>query len=127
MLQQLDRAITAAVDSELADHSTSRLEWQMVALLSRHEDGLPWAQLERLMPPAWSETEFSQAWTAIEAAGWGEIDGDRWVLTDAGADAVATLGEGVQRVRDQVAQGVSDEEYRITLDVLERMRDNLTM
>ena len=125
LLQQVDRAITAAFDRELADHSTTRLEWQMMSVLATSREGLPWATLEDRMPRRATPDDLVAAWTGIEAGGWGLEDGERWTLTDDGRSALEDLGASVQRVRELLTADISDEEYVATVRVLERMLGNL--
>ena len=48
-----------------------------------------------------------------------------WSLTAIGADELEELGRAVGAVRARAARGVTDDEYRATVNTLALMADNL--
>jgi len=126
LLQQLDHAITAAFDHALADRSTTRVEWQMLNVLDGAPDGMPWSAIEDRMPPGPDADAMATSWQALEVGGWVEEVGGLRRLTAAGEEAREALAGDVQRIREQATEGVTDEDYETTMEVLELMLENLS-
>ncbi|MFI6576090.1 MarR family winged helix-turn-helix transcriptional regulator [Nocardiopsis sp. NPDC050513] len=123
-IKHLDRLIENDFDRVLSTETLGRRHWQV--LTSLHSDPGAVADLDRRLAPFLEEGESSVAPVVEElrARGWVEGSGPL-SLTAAGHTAHDALFEKVSDARRRLAQGITDQEYRATVDVLERMSANL--
>ncbi|MFI9205763.1 MarR family winged helix-turn-helix transcriptional regulator [Streptomyces sp. NPDC053048] len=101
--------------------------WILNHVHNAGEAGLRREQIgERLRPVVGiGSPEIGQAADSLLARGWLTADGDGLLhLTDAGREAKARTKEVVTRVRSEIHDGITDEEYVAALRVLRRMIDN---
>jgi DNA-binding MarR family transcriptional regulator len=61
----------------------------------------------------------------LAARGWIVAVGDDVSLTAAGADLVAEAGREISRTRSRITEGLTRDDYELTLQVLETMCRNL--
>jgi DNA-binding MarR family transcriptional regulator len=125
-LKLLDQLITEQFESTLEDHGVTRRQWQLLNLLTN--DDATQAELTELLAPFVSGPQpqsLGEDLAELVESGWVGQEGEVFALTVKGRTSVTRLGEVVARTRDTLAQGISDEEYQQTLDVLERMSVNL--
>ncbi|WP_304455093.1 MarR family winged helix-turn-helix transcriptional regulator [Nocardiopsis sp. YSL2] len=123
-LKHLDRLIENDLDRTLAAEDLGRRHWQV--LNSLHSEPGTVADLDRRLAAFLEEDEPSVAPVVDELRGRGWIDGlVALSLSAQGEAAHDVLFEKVQGARRRLAQGISAEEYRATVDVLERMAANL--
>ena len=80
--------------------------------------------LEPAVEGAQAETSVEHLTELIES-GWVDTTATGYSLTARGATALERLSIVVTEQRTIFARGVSDEEYRATIDVLERVARNL--
>ncbi|WP_116247043.1 MarR family winged helix-turn-helix transcriptional regulator [Nocardiopsis sp. FIRDI 009] len=123
-LKHLDRLIENDFDRVLSSESLGRRHWQV--LTSLHKEPGTVADLDRRLAPFLEEDEPTVAPVVdqLRARGW--VEGQQPLsLTAAGETAHEALFEKVSDARRRLAQGISDQEYRATVDVLERMSANL--
>ncbi|WP_017586427.1 MarR family winged helix-turn-helix transcriptional regulator [Nocardiopsis ganjiahuensis] len=123
-LKHLDRLIENDFDRTLASESLGRRQWQV--LNSLHGEPGTVLQLDQRLTPFLEEDETTVA-PAVEALrqrGWvsGLVSLE---LTPEGRRAHEELLERVKETRNRICQGISDQEYRDTVNVLERMSANL--
>lgn len=123
-LKHLDRLIENDLDRVLASKSLVRRHWQV--LHSLHTDPGTIADLDRRLAPFLEEDEH----TAIPAVehlrqrGW--VEGlVSLALTQQGRTEHEALFSKVQDARRRLSHGISAEEYRAAVHVLERMSANL--
>ncbi|MFI6743328.1 MarR family winged helix-turn-helix transcriptional regulator [Nonomuraea sp. NPDC050451] len=107
-LKHLDNLLENALEEAL--QGTTRREWQVLNAAA-HDSTAP-------MP----FTGVDEAVERLIARGW-LADGK---LTDEGRAAHARIAEQVGRFRQKATEGVSPQEYQVTIDVLRRMSANLT-
>ncbi len=112
-LKHLDELFERALPAALAAHDLSRREWQVLNVLASG-DGDPRAALEPF-------DGVDDALRGLAMRGW--TTGHQ--VTDEGRSAHAAITEHVVRFRRQAADGVSPDEYGLTVDVLRRMAANL--
>lgn len=112
-LKHLDGLFEQVLPAALAAHQVSRREWQALNVLAVGDDH-PRAAL---LPFA----AVGDALEQLSSRGW--VSGGR--LTDDGRRAHEAIAAHVMRVRRQAAEGISEEEYATTIDVLRRMAANL--
>ncbi|MFY7068237.1 MarR family winged helix-turn-helix transcriptional regulator [Nocardiopsis changdeensis] len=123
-LKHLDRLIENDFDRTLASESLGRRHWQV--LHSLYEEPGTLADLDRRLAAFLDDSEVSTA-PAVEdlrRRGWleGLVALD---LTDAGRRAHDDLFGKVRASRERISRGISSEEYRAAVSVLERMSANL--
>jgi hypothetical protein len=100
-LKRLDRAIDGALDATLAAEDLTRRHWQTMNFL--HEGPSDAPALAEALRPFWGQG----------------------ALTAAGTATRAKLAEQVDVTRRRLVDGVTREEYRATVKVLQRMTANL--
>ncbi|MGK5557949.1 MarR family winged helix-turn-helix transcriptional regulator [Actinomadura kijaniata] len=122
-LNRADQAITARMDDALAAHGLTRVGWQ---ILNVAEDGATDAEvLSALAANADAPTLTGTVGTLL-ADGWLTRPApDRLALTDRGRERMGAVAERVREFRELSTAGISPEEYRTTVDVLERLTRNL--
>lgn len=123
-LKHLDRLIENDLDRVLASESLGRRQWQV--LNSLHGEPGTVLQLDERLTPFLEEDEptVAPAVEALRQRGWvsGLVSLE---LTPEGQRAHGELLERVQQTRSRLCEGVSEQEYRDTVNVLERMSANL--
>jgi DNA-binding MarR family transcriptional regulator len=123
-LKHLDRLIENDFDRVLASEELGRRHWQV--LNSLHTDPGTIADLDRRLAPFLEENEYTVTPVVDHLRRRGWVEGlVALELTPAGESAHESLFAKVQDARRRISRGISDEEYRITVDVLERMSANL--
>ena len=123
-LKHLDRLIENDLDRTLASKSLGRRHWQVLHFLHREPGTL--ADLDRRLAAFLDENEASTAPAVEELRRRGWVEGLVALdLTDTGRRAHDDLFEKVRGSRERIARGISAEEYRAAVSVLERMSANL--
>lgn len=123
-LKHLDRLIESDLDRVLASESLGRRHWQVLNAL--HTEPGTVADLDRRLAPFLEEGEDTVAPVVerLRQSGWVRGRGDL-ELTAAGREEHELLLARVRDSRRRLSHGISDEEYRAAVDVLERMSANL--
>lgn len=103
----LHQALESSLDRILATESLTRRHWQVMNT----------ADSEALKPFG----DLRETIADLRLRGWIDEDG----LTEAGQAAHLRLKTEVDEFRARVTEGISDDEYRVTVGVLERMATNL--
>ncbi|CAL9345660.1 hypothetical protein SUDANB121_00373 [Nocardiopsis dassonvillei] len=123
-LKHLDRLIENDFDRTLASEALTRRHWQV--LHSLHGEPGTLADLDRRLAAFLDETEVSVAPAVEELRRRGWLEGLVALdLTAAGRRAHEDLFAKVGSARERLSRGISAEEYRTAVDVLERMSANL--
>jgi hypothetical protein len=125
-LKRLDQLIEDTFDRVLAAEGVSRRQWQTLNVLRRTPAGD--AELDAALQPFWKTDTASAAEVVEELTrrGWVARDPDgRHALTPEGRAAHAALATSVGGIRETMSRGLTEQEYRTTMDVLGRMIDNL--
>ncbi|MBR8743903.1 MarR family winged helix-turn-helix transcriptional regulator [Nocardiopsis sp. MG754419] len=123
-LKHLDRLIESDLDRVLAAESLGRRQWQVLSSL--RNDPTTLLQLGQRLLPFLEEGE-STVGPEVEALrrrGWvsGLVSLE---LTPEGERVHDALLEQVTQTRSRLTEGISEQEYRATIEVLERMAANL--
>ena len=125
-LKHLDRLIEASFDRVLAQEGLSRRHWQVLNML--REAPRPATELERELAPFWEAgtVRLEEVLDDLAGRGWlaGGAEGP-CSLSPAGLAAQASVAERVQANRRLVMEGLTEQEYTSTVDVLSRMAANL--
>ena len=124
-LKRLDRAIDGALDATLAAEDLTRRHWQTMNFLHQGPSDAP--ALAEALRPFWGQGAITldEVLRDLEHQALVANDGGRHALTAAGAATRAKLAEQVDVTRRRLVDGVTREEYRATVAVLQRMTANL--
>jgi DNA-binding MarR family transcriptional regulator len=121
----LDRAIDGALDPTLAAEDLSRRHWQTMNFLHQGPSDAP--ALAEALRPFWGEGAITldEVLSDLEHQALVTNDEGRYALTAAGTATRAKLASQVDATRRRLVGGVTREEYRATVEVLQRMAANL--
>ncbi|MFD5089086.1 MarR family winged helix-turn-helix transcriptional regulator [Amycolatopsis thailandensis] len=103
----LHQALESSMEKVFADEGLTRRHWQVLNTIDI-EDLSPFGDVRAVV-------------TDLRTRGWIDAGG----LTEAGREAHLRLKTKVGEFRSRATEGISDEEYRTTIGVLERMAANL--
>ncbi|WP_031067479.1 MarR family winged helix-turn-helix transcriptional regulator [Streptomyces sp. NRRL WC-3742] len=124
-LNRTDQAITHHMNGVLAEYGLTRTTWQVLNVLRDTPEATDTAVLAALAPnadrptlTAAIDTTLTHAWTTRPTPG-------HLTLTPAGRDHLSTVATRVAAFRDLSLTGITPEDYRTTVTVLERMTLNL--
>ncbi|MEU8431459.1 MarR family transcriptional regulator [Streptomyces sp. NPDC029216] len=124
-LNRTDQALTATMNSLLAESGLTRLAWQVLNVV---EDG-PGATdtaVRTVLAANADAAALTAAIDAVLAGGWASRpQPGRLALTDDGRARLAEVGLRVGAFRELSTAGISREEYETAVSVLERMTRNL--
>lgn len=124
--KRLDQLINTTFDRLLGEAGLTRREWQTLHTISRKPTTT--AELLDALRPFWEvdrENLDDVAGTLIER-GWVErTDDGRFALTASGRTAHADAADTVGRLRELAVVDVTDEDYALMMDTMQRIIDNL--
>lgn len=124
-LALLDQLFNEQFEATLDEHGVTRLQWQMLGLVG--EAPVTPIELENALAPFVAGLEPSVVTDQLEElldSSWVERQDELLALSERGRTSLTRLGEVIERTGQQVADGVSPEEYVQTVTVLERMARN---
>jgi hypothetical protein len=125
-IKQVDRLLEDSFEHVLATEDCTRRHWQVLNTLGA--GALAEREIERAVLPFLTANPAGvrSILADLRKRGWAEpLDGSRFRLTAAGRSAHQRLRTAVAAHRGRVSEGVSEQDYRTTLEVLERMAGNL--
>jgi hypothetical protein len=124
-LKKLDRLIDGQFERQLGDVGLSRRQWQVLNLLQDGPRSMPelHAELEPFLQDA--PDELGDAVTGLLSRDWADSQDAIISLTETGEAQVGLITAKIAELRQDLAAGISPEEYRATIDVLVRMVANL--
>ncbi|WP_026536433.1 MarR family winged helix-turn-helix transcriptional regulator [Arthrobacter sp. H14] len=125
-LTLVDGLINEQFDNTVEEHGVTRRQWQIMNVLAENQSTA--AELDQALAPFFAQEDGGTSAEHVEElieSGWVAADGEYYLLTNLGRKSLEALGEVVTRNRDHITEGVSEEEYAATLDVLQRMARNL--
>jgi DNA-binding MarR family transcriptional regulator len=125
-LKLVDRLLDEQFEETMEEHGVTRRQWQLMNLLADKPSTA--AELTEALGPFIPETAGEGPQEPVEElveSGWVSNEDGHYTLTDTGRASLASLGDVVDRTRAKVIQGIGEEEYTATLDVLERIARNL--
>jgi len=125
-LRRVDQLFESSMDSVLADENLSRRLWQLFNTVARHEPA-SLSQCGQAMTLFLADAagECPSLLDELVARSWAEAQGDHYRLTAAGRTALRGLEEKVAAHRGVMFAGVTDEDYRTTVQTLARITENL--
>ncbi|WP_341395611.1 MarR family winged helix-turn-helix transcriptional regulator [Arthrobacter sp. G119Y2] len=125
-LKLVDQLVDDQFGASFEEHGVTRRQWQMMNLLT---DGpASEKQLTDGLKPFFPVVEPGTSVELIEElreSGWVALDEDQYLLTDLGRRSLENLRGAVERIREQLTENVSDDEYTALVAVLQRMATNL--
>ncbi|WP_405979630.1 MarR family transcriptional regulator [Streptomyces sp. NBC_00158] len=125
-LARTDQALTTAMDALLDEFGLTRLGWQVLNVV-REDPAAGDAGVRTALAAHAPAAELDSAIAAVLDGGWAaRPEPDRLALTDDGRARLAPAGERVGAFRELSTAGISPQEYRTAVSVLERMTRNLT-
>ncbi len=125
-LNRTDQALTASMNSVLADFGLTRLGWQVLNAVE-DDPQVTDADLPGALAVDADSEALAAAVLAVLADGWVTRPGPgRLALTDDGRLRAAEVARRVAAFRAASAAGITREEYVTAVTVLERMTHNLT-
>jgi hypothetical protein len=124
-LKTLDRLIEERFESRLGDAGLSRRQWQILNLL--HDGARSMPELQDELEPFLQDApdELDDAVTGLLSRGWADSQNAVISLSKTGEAQFGLVAANIAELRQDVAAGISPEEYRATVDVLVRMVANL--
>ncbi|WP_427015996.1 MarR family winged helix-turn-helix transcriptional regulator [Pseudarthrobacter sp. P1] len=125
-LKLVDSLISAQFEATVEEHGITRRQWQIMNLLA--DTPRTSTDIDEALKPFHDEPGdplASEQMAELVESGWIETGDDSYALTPHGHASLASIGEVVRRNREQVVQGIPQDEYEATLDVLQRMARNL--
>jgi DNA-binding MarR family transcriptional regulator len=124
-LKTLDRLIDGQFESRLGDAGLSRRQWQILKLL--HDGARSMPELQDELEPFLHDApdELDDAVTGLLSRGWADAQNAVISLSQTGEAQFGLVRANIAELRQDLAAGISPEEYRATVDVLVRMVANL--
>jgi DNA-binding MarR family transcriptional regulator len=125
-LKLVDRLIDEQFASTIEEHGVTRRQWQLLNVLSREPATVE--QLDAAVAPFLSADDQESSvdhLTELIESGWVDATPSGYDVTERGRGAFERLTEVVATQRTVMAAGVTEEEYTLTVSVLERMARNL--
>ncbi|MEV0202284.1 MarR family winged helix-turn-helix transcriptional regulator [Nonomuraea sp. NPDC050691] len=124
-LNRADRALTGHMDGMLAEFGLTRLAWQVLNVV--HDgSGVADAEVLSVLSANADAPTLAAAIDAVLAGGWAARPAPgRLALTPEGAGRLDRVAERVGAFRELSMSGISLDEYRTAVSVLERMTANL--
>ncbi|MET9487964.1 MarR family winged helix-turn-helix transcriptional regulator [Nocardia sp. NPDC006630] len=124
-LNRTDHAITHYMQNTLGEFGLTRLAWQVLNVVG---DGgeVPDTEVHSVLFANAPEADRSTAIALVLADGWAQRPSpDHLALTDEGRDRLVKIAAQVNTFREVSLTGITDDEYRTAVSVLERMTQNL--
>ena len=125
-LRLLDRLINEHFGKILDEHGVTRRQWEVMNLLSRGSASHD--ELAEALAPFHREVQartLTDELAELEDSGWLLRREQVYELTERGQTSYQRLEPVLRATDEEVARGISTEDYATTLDVLERMAINL--
>ncbi|MGW2417675.1 MarR family winged helix-turn-helix transcriptional regulator [Streptomyces sp. NPDC001709] len=125
-LNRTDKALTRALNGVLSEFGLTRLDWQVLNVI---RDTTPEAGDSDVLSVLAANADALTLRAAVDAVltgGWATRPAPhRLALTPAGHRRLASVTERVNAFRDLSMTGISPDEYRTAVHVLERMTHNV--
>jgi len=129
-LKLVDGLIDELFASTLDEHGITLRQWQLLSVLSRGAASVE--QLDAAVAPSLTgsvdaaepESSAEHLTELIESA-WVDATSTGYELTERGRVAHSRLADVMGENRAQVSRGITEAEYKSTVDVLNRMATNL--
>ncbi|MEU7897738.1 MarR family transcriptional regulator [Nonomuraea sp. NPDC049152] len=124
-LNRTDQAITRHMNGTLREFNLTRIAWQVLNVL-QDTPQISDADVLSILGANADTPTLSAAIETVLADGWATRPASgRLTLTPEGHQRLALVAERVDAFRELSMSGISIDEYRAAVDVLERMTHNL--
>ena len=124
-LNRTDKALTRYMNDMLEEFGLTRIAWQVLNVIHDSPGVLDTEVLSTLAGNADGAT-LTAAIDTVLADGWADRSApDRLTLTPGGSQLLTHVAARVDAFRELSTSGISPDEYRTAVDVLERMSRNL--
>ena len=129
-LKLVDRLIDEQFATTLDEHGVTRRQWQLLNVLAQSSSTVEQldAAVAPFLEPAAGESPAESSvehLTELIESGWVDATAAGYELTARGATALERLSGVITEQRTTFSRGISEEDYRTTIDVLERVSRNL--
>lgn len=126
-LKLVDQLVDDQFGASFEEHGVTRRQWQMMNLLT--DSPATEKQLSDALKPFFPVVEGSitsaELIEELRESGWVDLNEGQYQLTDLGRRSLENLRGAVERIREQLTENVSEEEYGALVAVLQRMATNL--
>jgi len=125
-LKHLDRLIEAAAERTFAEEKLTRRHWQIMNIL--RESPQDAAGLTKAIRAFWDPGAITldEVTGELTRRGWlTQDDAGRYTLTPAGQAGHAAVKTKVHGIRSTFVTGLTEQDYRATVQVLQRMAENM--
>jgi len=125
-LKLVDQLVDEQFGASFEEHGLTRRQWQMMNLLTNGPATGPELsdQLRPFFPPVETGTS-AELIDELVDSGWVAVRDGQYSLTELGTRSLENLRGAVERIRGQLTEEVSEEEYTALVSVLKRMAGNL--
>ncbi|WP_017239035.1 MarR family winged helix-turn-helix transcriptional regulator [Streptomyces sp. SS] len=130
LLNRTDEALTRVMDGTLAEFGLTRVAWQVLNLVGEGDgtegDGTTDTEVLSVLSANADTPTLTAAVDTVLADGWATRPApDRLALTPDGSRRLAEVASHVAAFRTRSVDGITPDEYRTAVRVLERMIENL--
>jgi hypothetical protein len=125
-LKLLDKLINEQFTRTLEEHGVTRRQWEVMSLLSTRPASQ--SELDEVLSPFATElpaTSLAEDLAELVESGWLASREQDFELTERGRTSYERIELVLRSTNEDIARGVSDEDYSTMLRVLERMAINL--
>jgi len=124
-LAHVDRLIESTMDRVLADEGIGRRHWQALNAIAGGADTA--AALDAALAPlAGSGPPARLVLDQLRALHWVQEAAGRITMTPTGSASRGRLVVAIREYRERITAGVSETDYRTTVETLQRMARNLS-
>lgn len=125
-LKEADKRITAFLEDEFSDLSISRYQWMIMQRIATAGSIDTWQYFQELKAHI-TVQQYGEIIQSMTERGWISVSGeDQRVFTAAGEEAYQQIGQLLQERNARMLHGISEEEYKLMLSVLNRIIENMS-
>lgn len=124
-LKEADKRITAFLNDEFSDLSISCYQWMIMRRIAEDGSINTWQYFQELKSYI-TVQQFGEIIQSLTERGWISVSAeDKSVFTAAGEEAYQQIGQLQQDRNARMLNGISEEEYKGMLSVLNRIIENI--
>ncbi|MFI8770117.1 MarR family winged helix-turn-helix transcriptional regulator [Streptomyces sp. NPDC053792] len=126
LLNRTDEALTRVMDGTLGEFGLTRVAWQVLNVVRDGDGATADAEVLSTLSANADVPTLTAAVDTVLAGGWASRPAPgRLALTPDGARRLTEVAAQVAAFRTRSVEGITTDEYRTTVRVLERMIENL--